>query len=40
MGPEDVVAPTHCTGWEARVALAGAFCDAFVPNAVGTRLEL
>jgi 7,8-dihydropterin-6-yl-methyl-4-(beta-D-ribofuranosyl)aminobenzene 5'-phosphate synthase len=40
MGPEDVVVPTHCTGWEARVALAGAFCDAFPPNTVGSRLEL
>jgi hypothetical protein len=40
MGPEDVMVPTNCTGWEARAALAGAFCDAFVPNTVGTRLEL
>jgi 7,8-dihydropterin-6-yl-methyl-4-(beta-D-ribofuranosyl)aminobenzene 5'-phosphate synthase len=40
VGPEDVVVLTHCTGWEARVALAGGSCNAFVPNTVGTRLEL
>lgn len=32
------VVPGHCTGWRALHALGRAFGDAFIPNAVGTRL--
>jgi 7,8-dihydropterin-6-yl-methyl-4-(beta-D-ribofuranosyl)aminobenzene 5'-phosphate synthase len=35
-----VLVPTHCTGWRAVHALAGAFPDAFVQSSVGTRFEL
>jgi 7,8-dihydropterin-6-yl-methyl-4-(beta-D-ribofuranosyl)aminobenzene 5'-phosphate synthase len=35
-----VVAPTHCTGWRAAHALAGAFPDAFIQGSVGTRYVL
>ncbi len=35
----DYLVPTHCTGWKAIHALASRFPDAFIPNAVGTRLE-
>ena len=35
----DYLVPTHCTGWRAIHALASRFPDAFLPNAVGTRLE-
>ncbi len=36
----DVIVPAHCTGWRATHQLAAAFPQAFVPNSVGTRLEL
>jgi 7,8-dihydropterin-6-yl-methyl-4-(beta-D-ribofuranosyl)aminobenzene 5'-phosphate synthase len=36
----DLVLPAHCTGWQACHELAGRLPDAFVPNGVGTRLEL
>ncbi|HWP29919.1 MAG TPA: MBL fold metallo-hydrolase [Chloroflexota bacterium] len=35
-----VVVPQHCTGWKAHLALARELPDAYVPNSVGTRLEL
>jgi 7,8-dihydropterin-6-yl-methyl-4-(beta-D-ribofuranosyl)aminobenzene 5'-phosphate synthase len=35
-----VVVPAHCTGWRAQQRLAHELPDAFVPNSVGTRLEL
>jgi 7,8-dihydropterin-6-yl-methyl-4-(beta-D-ribofuranosyl)aminobenzene 5'-phosphate synthase len=35
-----VIMPAHCTGWRAQYALAGAFPDAFIPNTVGTTVEL
>ena len=35
-----VVLPAHCTGWRAHVALAGRLGEAYVPNSVGTRVEL
>ncbi|MER6809882.1 MBL fold metallo-hydrolase [Spirillospora sp. NPDC000708] len=35
-----VVVPAHCTGWRAAQALAARLPEAFVPNAVGSRLEL
>ena len=34
------VVPAHCTGWRAQHALGRTFGEGFVPNAVGTRLEL
>ncbi len=36
----DVVVPAHCTGWRAMHELANRLPAAFVPNAVGTRVEL
>ncbi len=36
----DVVLPAHCTGWRAHLSLAQALPDAYIPNSVGTRLEL
>lgn len=36
----EVIMPAHCTGWKASHRLAAAFPQAFVPNSVGTRLEL
>ena len=39
IGPE-VVIPAHCTGWRAAYALAEAMPQAFIPNSVGSRLEL
>ncbi|MDP8931906.1 MAG: MBL fold metallo-hydrolase, partial [Actinomycetota bacterium] len=36
----DVIVPAHCTGWRAIHAIAARFPDAFVPNSVGTRIEL
>lgn len=39
LSPE-VVVPAHCTGWRAAHALAARMPDAFVPNSVGSRLEL
>jgi 7,8-dihydropterin-6-yl-methyl-4-(beta-D-ribofuranosyl)aminobenzene 5'-phosphate synthase len=38
LAPDHLV-PTHCTGWKAIHTLAARFPEAFVPNAVGTRLE-
>ncbi len=35
-----VLVPEHCTGWKAHLALARELPDAYVPNSVGTRLEL
>ncbi len=35
-----VIIPAHCTGWRAAHALAEAMPDAFIPNSVGSRLEL
>jgi 7,8-dihydropterin-6-yl-methyl-4-(beta-D-ribofuranosyl)aminobenzene 5'-phosphate synthase len=34
-----VIVPAHCTGWRAQHALGARFGEAFIPNAVGTRLE-
>lgn len=39
LAPE-VIVPTHCTGWRAQMAFAERFPAAFIPNTVGTRLEL
>ncbi len=36
----DVIVPAHCTGWRAIHAIAARLPDAFVPNSVGTRIEL
>src|SRR6516164_3955871 len=35
-----VVVPAHCTGWRAQHAMGARFGEAFIPNTVGTRLEL
>jgi 7,8-dihydropterin-6-yl-methyl-4-(beta-D-ribofuranosyl)aminobenzene 5'-phosphate synthase len=35
-----VVVPAHCTGWRAQHALSTRFGEAFIPNTVGTRLQL
>ena len=35
-----VIVPAHCTGWRAQHAMAARFGEAFIPNTVGTRLEL
>lgn len=35
-----VLVPTHCTGWRAITALAGAFPNAFVPSTVGSMFRL
>jgi len=39
LGP-DLVVPAHCTGWRGMHELANRLPTAFVPNSVGTRLEL
>ena len=36
----DLVLPAHCTGWRAMHELANRLPQAFIPNSVGTRLEL
>jgi 7,8-dihydropterin-6-yl-methyl-4-(beta-D-ribofuranosyl)aminobenzene 5'-phosphate synthase len=36
----DVVVPAHCTGWRGMHELANRLPTSFVPNSVGTRLEL
>jgi len=36
----DVIVPACCTGWAAQQALAQRFPLAFIPNTVGTRIEL
>ncbi len=35
-----VLAPMHCTGWQAGQQLAAAFPEAFVRNSVGSRIHL
>jgi 7,8-dihydropterin-6-yl-methyl-4-(beta-D-ribofuranosyl)aminobenzene 5'-phosphate synthase len=35
-----VIVPAHCTGWAAQRAFASQFPAAYVPNTVGTRVEL
>jgi len=35
-----VVVPSHCTGWRAQHAMAARFGEAFIPNTVGTCLDL
>jgi hypothetical protein len=35
-----VLVPAHCTGWRAQHAMGARFGEAFIPNTVGTRLEL
>ena len=35
-----MLVPAHCTGWKAVHQLAGRFPDAFVPNAVGTTIDV
>jgi 7,8-dihydropterin-6-yl-methyl-4-(beta-D-ribofuranosyl)aminobenzene 5'-phosphate synthase len=35
-----VIVPAHCTGWRAQHALGARFPEAFIPNTVGTRIEL
>jgi 7,8-dihydropterin-6-yl-methyl-4-(beta-D-ribofuranosyl)aminobenzene 5'-phosphate synthase len=35
-----VVVPAHCTGWRAQHAMAARFGEVFIPNSVGTSLEL
>jgi 7,8-dihydropterin-6-yl-methyl-4-(beta-D-ribofuranosyl)aminobenzene 5'-phosphate synthase len=39
IGAEAII-PAHCTGWRAAHALAEAMPHAYVPNSVGSRLEL
>src|SRR5581483_3813510 len=39
LAPE-VVLPAHCTGWRAMHPLANQLPNAFIPNSIGTRLEL
>ncbi len=36
----DVIVPADCTGWRAQYALAARFPAAFIPNSVGTSLDL
>jgi len=36
----DVLLPAHCTGWQAMHELAGRLPRAFIPNSIGTRLQL
>jgi 7,8-dihydropterin-6-yl-methyl-4-(beta-D-ribofuranosyl)aminobenzene 5'-phosphate synthase len=35
-----VVVPAHCTGWRAQHAMGARLPGAFIPNTVGTRVEL
>ena len=39
IGAEAII-PAHCTGWRAAYALAQAMPHAYIPNSVGSRLEL
>ncbi|HEX9176173.1 MBL fold metallo-hydrolase [Mycobacterium sp.] len=39
IGAEAII-PAHCTGWRAAHALAQAMPHAYIPNSVGSRLEL
>ena len=36
----EAILPAHCTGWRAAHALAQAMPEAYIPNSVGSRLEL
>jgi 7,8-dihydropterin-6-yl-methyl-4-(beta-D-ribofuranosyl)aminobenzene 5'-phosphate synthase len=36
----DYLVPAHCTGWRAMRELATRLPDAFIPNSIGTRVEL
>ena len=36
----EVIIPAHCTGWRAAHALAQVMPQAYIPNSVGSRLEL
>ena len=36
----EVIIPAHCTGWRAAHAIAAAMPSAYIPNSVGSRLEL
>jgi 7,8-dihydropterin-6-yl-methyl-4-(beta-D-ribofuranosyl)aminobenzene 5'-phosphate synthase len=36
----ELLVTAHCTGWQAQHRLAAALPQAFVPNGVGTRLDL
>ncbi len=36
----EIIIPAHCTGWRAAYTLAEAMPHAFIPNSVGSRLEL
>ena len=35
-----IIIPAHCSGWRAAQALAAHLPDAFIPNSVGSRIEL
>jgi 7,8-dihydropterin-6-yl-methyl-4-(beta-D-ribofuranosyl)aminobenzene 5'-phosphate synthase len=39
IGAEAII-PAHCTGWRAAHAFAQAMPDAYIPNSVGSRVEL
>ncbi len=39
IGAQTII-PAHCTGWRAAQALAARMPDAYIPNSVGSRLEL
>ncbi|MBX7433143.1 MBL fold metallo-hydrolase [Mycobacterium sp. Y57] len=39
LGAEAII-PAHCTGWRAAHAIAAAMPDAYIPNSIGSRLEL
>jgi 7,8-dihydropterin-6-yl-methyl-4-(beta-D-ribofuranosyl)aminobenzene 5'-phosphate synthase len=39
LAPE-VIIPAHCSGWRAGHAIASRLPDAYIPNSVGSRLEL
>jgi 7,8-dihydropterin-6-yl-methyl-4-(beta-D-ribofuranosyl)aminobenzene 5'-phosphate synthase len=39
IGAEAII-PAHCTGWRAAHALAEAMPNAYIPNSVGSQLEL
>jgi hypothetical protein len=39
IGAEAII-PAQCTGWRAAHALAQAMPEAYIPNSVGSRLEL
>ena len=39
LNPEAII-PAHCSGWRAGYALASRLPDAYIPNSVGSRLDL